>query len=128
NVVQGNFFGTDSAGTLAVPNGFAGLTIFNQATNNTVGGLTPAARNIISGNDSYGLVIGDTNTLGNIVEGNWIGLGVNGTTPVPNGTGVLLSDGATSNIFGGATAAAGNVVSGNYYSGIYVTDPGTSYN
>ncbi len=37
NVVEGNFIGTNAAGTAAVPNAFAGVGIFGSATNNTVG-------------------------------------------------------------------------------------------
>jgi hypothetical protein len=128
NRVQGNFIGTDVTGTNAIPNGFAGLTFFAGAAGNTAGGLTTATRNIISGNGGYGVVIGDTNTTGNGVEGNFIGVGADGIHAVGNGIGVLISNGAQTNTLGGVTTGARNIISGNLYSGILITDPGTSWN
>jgi hypothetical protein len=129
NLVQGNFIGTDPTGTYSIPNDFAGLTFFDGAVSNTAGGTTAAARNIISGNGGYGVVIGNPGTIGNIVEGNFIGVSANGSSALANGTGALISDGAQSNILGGVTAGAANVISGNKYGpGIYLTDPGTSWN
>ena len=131
NRVQGNFIGTDATGTNAVPNGFAGLTLYAGASSNLVGGTAAGARNLVSGNGGsygYGLVAANANTSGNLIQGNYVGLGLDGTTPVPNGYGVLLADGATSNTVGGTTTAARNVISGNSASGVFLTDPGTSAN
>src|SRR5205823_6637474 len=53
NVIAGNFIGTNTPGTAALPNGSGGLgaVIFvGASSNNTVGGTTPDARNLISGN------------------------------------------------------------------------------
>src|SRR5205807_5057537 len=46
--VLGDFIGTNPAGTAKIANG-VGITI-NGAANNTIGGTTAAARNIVSGN------------------------------------------------------------------------------
>ena len=51
NVVEGNFIGTDPTGTLARPNGQGGIRVFSSG--NRIGGLTAAARNVISGNTVY---------------------------------------------------------------------------
>jgi titin len=128
NVVRGNFVGTDATGTVPVPNNFAGVTIFAGASSNTIGGTVAGARNLISGNGSYGFVAADPGTSGNVIQGNYLGLAPNGSTPVPNFHGVLLANQATANTFGGTTLAARNVVSGNYGSGIFITDSGTSAN
>jgi len=129
NLVQGNFIGTDLTGTNALPNGFAGLTIFSGATSNLIGGASASARNIISGNYfNYGLVVANAGTSGNLIQGNYIGLAPDGFTAVPNFHGVLLSDQATNNTLGGTTSAARNVISGNNGSGIFLTDAGTSGN
>ena len=53
NVVEGNYIGTDVTGTVALANALAGVAITAStipASNNTIGGTTPAARNVISGN------------------------------------------------------------------------------
>ena len=49
NVVEGNYIGTDVTGTIALANSAAAWTIID-ASGNTIGGTTAAARNVISGN------------------------------------------------------------------------------
>jgi titin len=120
NLVQGNYIGTDASGTRALPNGWTGLTIFSGAASNTIGGTSPAARNILSGNSSYGIVVSDSGTSENLIQGNYIGLATNGTAPLPNYTGVLITSSATNNTLGGASAAARNIVSGNNGSGLEI--------
>src|SRR5205807_598065 len=48
NTVEGNLIGTDASGTAAVGNGGDGITV--NAANNTIGGTTKEAANVISGN------------------------------------------------------------------------------
>jgi FG-GAP-like repeat len=69
NIIEGNFLGTDSSGTLALPNG-TGVFI-NGPPNNTVGGTTSAARNLISGN-GRGIAVLGIGARGNLVQGNFI--------------------------------------------------------
>ena len=49
-VVEGDYIGTDSTGSKALPN-FIGVVIQNGASDNTIGGTTASARDVISGND-----------------------------------------------------------------------------
>jgi len=56
NTVSGNFEGTDASGTLDRGNGSFGGVLVN-GDSNTVGGTSPAARNVISGNDGEGINI-----------------------------------------------------------------------
>ena len=49
DTAQGNFIGTDVTGTVSLPAVASGIGIVNEATNITIGGTTPSARNIISG-------------------------------------------------------------------------------
>ena len=121
NLIQGNFIGTDVSGTNPLPNGWSGLTIFSGATSNTIGGISAGARNVLSGNYSYGLVVSDPGTSGNIIQGNVIGLVTGGSTALPNYVGVLLSSSATSNVFGGTASTMRNVISGNNGSGMEIS-------
>ena len=126
NVVEGNYIGLGSNGVTAVPNYF-GMLCAGGATSNTFGGTVAGARNVISGNSNYGMMVKDTGTSGNVVEGNYAGLDASGVTAVPNSFGMICYAAATNNLFGGTNAGAANYVSGNYY-GVCITDPGTSGN
>src|SRR5262249_34131981 len=108
---QGNYIGTNAAGTSAVANLQSGVLISGGATNNTVGGTTAAARNIISGNFD-GVQINAAGTSGNVVAGNYIRTDVTGSLAVSNNIGVGIS-GAPNNTIGGPSPGAGNVISGN---------------
>ena len=48
SLVAGNYVGLDATGTSALGNGYAGMTV--GGSNNIIGGLTTAARNVVSGN------------------------------------------------------------------------------
>jgi hypothetical protein len=102
NVVRGNFIGTNAAGTSALINNGSGVVI--QASNNTVGGTVAEHRNIISGNGANGITLGSNFGTGNVVTGNYIGVGANGTTAIPNNdNGVQISNLAGGNTVGGTT-------------------------
>ncbi len=109
NLIEGNYIGTNVTGTASLPNQF-GVRIDNSS-GNTIGGTTTGARNLISGN-SYGVDIVGAMSTANIVEGNFIGTNINGTTALPNAVGVRVSD-ALSNTIGGTTPVARNLISGN---------------
>jgi CSLREA domain-containing protein len=115
NKIEGNFIGTDATGTRDLGNDLSGVTIFD-APNNTVGGTAPAARNVISGNENFGVAIqGDDNK----VQGNYIGANRNGTADLGNtldGVGIM---GGASNTMGGATGAR-NTIAFNGSSGVTV--------
>jgi len=133
NVVLGNYIGTDASGSYAVPNTIGGVFLAAGATGNLIGGVTTGARNVISGNTngpyySYGVLAAGSGTSGNLIEGNYIGLGADGLTPVPNYYGVYFYGGATNNTLGGTVAGAGNYVSGNASYDVLISDPGTSGN
>jgi uncharacterized repeat protein (TIGR01451 family)/CSLREA domain-containing protein len=106
NVIAGNFFGTNVTGTEALPNAFGIVVI---GTNNTIGGSTPAARNVISGNSSVGLSLSGVSS-GNQVKGNLIGTDVSGTVAIGNLNGISFG-GSDNNTIGGASLGEGNVIS-----------------
>jgi hypothetical protein len=113
NTVQGNFIGTNAAGTAAIGNDL-GVSITGASHDNLVGGTTAAARNVISGNLGAGVVINvAANNFNNSVQGNFIGTQANGTTALGNGTpGVAVISGVNQKI-GGTSAGAGNVIAFN---------------
>ncbi len=120
NLVIGNFIGTDATATSAVGNVY-GVAIVHGAQHNHIGGATAGERNIISGNAEDGVFIHYTATMYNTVSGNYIGTNASGTAALPNGNfGVNLGPGTQGNLIGGATAAEGNVISGNGAGGVNV--------
>src|SRR5262249_40878243 len=79
--IEGNFIGRNPAGTSASHNGSDGVQIVGVDADSTIGGTTPAARNLISGNNGYGIYVSSPNTL---VQGNYIGTNAAGTAAIPN--------------------------------------------
>ncbi len=120
-LVQGNLIGLNKDGTAALNNSCAGVHI-GSINNVTIGGTTPAARNVISGNGvggtaSHGIVIA-TNSTNHLIQGNYIGTNAAGTAAIRNlGQGVIIS-GTSNNTVGGAVAGAGNLISGNILNGV----------
>jgi hypothetical protein len=130
--VQGNLLGTDATGTMAPASGTGlGVSIVSGAVDELIGGTTPAARNIISGNYD-GVYVFDS-TFNNVVQGNYIGTDITGSkalgnamngfdTGVDNDTQVdsdhLVSAGDT--FLGGSVPGAGNLISGNVLNGVAI--------
>ncbi|MEJ5277158.1 MAG: right-handed parallel beta-helix repeat-containing protein [Thermogemmata sp.] len=112
--IVGNYIGTDSTGTKALPYQHEGVFVFNP--NVRIGGTNDADRNIISGNDTGIRLM----SSGGRVQGNFVGTDVSATVALPNGVGMYLSDCAQSNLIGGTSANARNVISGNARHGILV--------
>ena len=121
NVVQGNFIGTNAAGTASVRN-FTGVVIFSaqpQFTDNLIGGTAAGAGNLISGN-STAISTGANATT---IQGNLIGTDVTGTIQVPNSTGIQAF--GQNVLIGGLTAGARNVISGNQSDGVSIRGSGS---
>ena len=119
NVVQGNLIGTDITGTASLANDLAGVGIGAGATENTVGGTTSGAANVISGNTSGdGVYLDGSGTSNNVVQGNLIGTNLSGTAAIANHNGVLIGVGASGNTVGGTTSGSANVISGNANDGV----------
>lgn len=127
NVVEGNYIGTDATGTYAVPNLKSGVGIFGGAKNTVVGGTNAGAGNVLSGNTEYGVFVGDPDTAGTVIEGNFIGTDGTGNNAVPNTFGgIAVFNGVSGVTIGGTSAGARNVISGNTTEGVYIL--GTSNN
>jgi parallel beta-helix repeat protein len=121
NDIQGNYIGTNAAGTAAVPNQRFGVYIANDASGNRVGGSASGAGNLISGNVLSGVRMAMAGAA-NAVRGNAIGVNAVGTAALPNGDmGIYLVQ-SNGQIIGGAEPGAGNVASGNALDGISIND------
>ena len=115
NLVLGNRIGTNFAGTSALGNS-VGVRL--QAPDNTIGGTSAGAGNLISGNVSDGIfLLGNTSTT-NLVAGNAIGTDTTGTrSRLGNGVGDLGRK-PPDNTIGGTVPGAGNLISGNLGDGV----------
>jgi titin len=114
NVIIGNYIGTDATGTVAAANGSSGVNILS-GSNNTIGGTTAAARNLLSGNTGYGLAISGNGTQ---VRGNYIGTTISGAMALGNTSGVYVF--GADNTIGGTATGAGNVIAGNTFDGVFI--------
>jgi len=121
NVVAGNYIGVNPAGDAARANAWAGVNLFNAAEGNTIGGASPGAGNLISGNSFQGVLLQDAGTRSNAVQGNIIGLNAAGTAALANGwSGVEIYNGPAANVIGGAYGAR-NFISGNGNYGVVIS-------
>jgi hypothetical protein len=119
NVVLGNYIGTDPTGSNAIPNGLSGIFLGNSTSGNIIGSANPAGHNVISGNGQYGIWI--SNTVNNVVEGNYIGMNASGETALGNQDSGIGLFGGSQNFIG--APGAGNVLSGNVAYGIEIANP-----
>src|SRR5262249_25719296 len=113
--IQGNLIGTDKSGAAAIPNNVGVLlpaVVPTQTVSQiTIGGTTPGAGNVISGNGRSGIELYGY-ASDNLIAGNLIGTDLTGTVALGNGDGISISTGASNNIIGGTTTGARNVISG----------------
>ena len=128
-----NFIGSDVTGTVVAQTG-GGLIVGGPlgGTDNVIGGTGATDRNLISGNNTWGL---ELRSGGNRVQGNFIGTDVTGQFALPNRlSGIRVSPGNSglvgTNIIGGtmSTTPGGactggcNVISGNDAEGININN------
>jgi hypothetical protein len=122
NIIQGNFIGTDITGSMAIPNSVGiyftssgGRFGFENAQGNEIGGTRASARNVISGNSSDGISVGGA-TSPLLIQGNFIGTGADGITPLGNkgnGIGMFGTSGTTIGAADGANVDAANTIAFN---------------
>ena len=148
NMIQNNFVGVAADGKSSVgnrtepapaPGTTEGNNLFgieiSGGNNNLVGGVVAGARNVVGLNAS-GIEI-DNGGQGNVIEGNFVGVGADGVTPAgqllhgidlrsSNGFGAPLGPpqanepGVSNNQIGGTVAGAGNLVEFNGTGGIAI--------
>ncbi len=114
-VIRGNFIGT-LVGNADNGNGKDGINI-GAGTTATIGGTTVNERNVIIGNNEYGITL--NSEIAATVSGNYIGVRQDGTAAVGNtlaGIRILSSN----NMIGGSTSGHRNIISGNGSHGIII--------
>ena len=127
NTIVGNWIGRLNAdGTAAAAgegNGAAGIYV--AGSNNRIGGATAADLNVISGNLD-GILITGASASANIVIGNYVGTGVDGTAALGNsGSGITISGAGSNSTIGGVAAGQGNVIANAGAAGIVLSGTGT---
>ena len=134
-IIQGNYIGTNPAGTAAAPIGtfalFGSTGIYlNNAPDTQIGGTDPSERNVIAGIDGDGIGLWNGQTTGTLIQGNYIGVGADGVTALPNGGtggsfgvdggGITLRNFTSGTQIGGTAAGAGNIIANNAPVGIFI--------
>jgi parallel beta-helix repeat protein len=115
NLIRGNQIGVDVTGKQKLGNQRVGIEI-RDAAGTFIGGVDERLRNVISGN-TYGIrLTGDANET--LIQHNYIGTDSTGTRSIANAYGVFMA-GVNGNTVGG-DAGAGNLISGNRRSGIFI--------
>jgi hypothetical protein len=124
NTIVGNYIGTDATGSSDVSAGYDGILLGDGKENNIIGGPSEADRNIISGmNGGIRIFQISGNTVGNVIEGNYIGTDRTGTQPLGNGYGIKIHGGAHDNTIG-----PDNIIAFNTGDGVWVDEPTTNGN
>jgi CSLREA domain-containing protein len=126
--IEGNLIGTNATGTTAIPNQ-AGIA-FGDVVSGSIGGTSPAARNVISGNvldaiDAYPNQVLASSTLS--IQGNFIGTAADGVNPLGNGRhGIFLMNPSSGTTIGGPASGAGNRIAFNTGTGVLLQSGVTS--
>jgi len=128
SIVTANYIGTDASGTIALGNGWQGVSSCSGTRGNVIGGTTVGERNIISGNGERGVHLSGSTTMSNVIVGNYIGTDFSGTTALGNLVGVEINEGGKYNRVGGKKPEERNVISGNESAGVGITGSGTMSN
>jgi CSLREA domain-containing protein len=131
NTIAGNYIGLE-------PNGAShgvsasGINLGPSSANNMIGGLSSAARNVISGNLNAGIeldgFVGDPS--GNQIIGNYVGVGADGSTALGNGRNGIwvrnsdLTGIVAGNSIGGVGAGEGNRIWNNSDTAAGITGDG----
>jgi alpha-tubulin suppressor-like RCC1 family protein len=133
NDFRGNFIGTNANGTASLGNftTSGGILLTDGASGNFIGIAGAGAGNTISGMAADGIILQGTNTTGNIIVANRIGVALNGTTAIPNGgSGIHVSTGANNTTIGSGTgaitSAASNTIANNRENGVTVVATGVT--
>ncbi len=105
SLIQGNFIGTDASGLLPRGN----RTGIQGGSRLMIGGSAPGQGNVIANSLFHGFSV---LTSGHVLQGNSIGVGADGVTPMGNEAGGVRLR-STDNLLGGTEPGQGNVLAYN---------------
>lgn len=135
NYIGGNYIGIDPAGK-PLPLSGNGVAIVGGAHDNVIGGPRVASTcvdpcNVISGNSGTAILISDTATMNNVVQGNNIGVDATGVISIANGSDVAVINAPGTTIGGDKgtnTGCAGpcNIISASLDTGVLITGTASS--
>lgn len=116
-VVQGNLINLDPAGNIMVTTVLHGISVVNSQSN-LIGGAAAGARNVIF-DSTAGIQFYQSNAIGNVAQGNYIGVGPDGYSPrkfpTNAGTGIDVFLVRGGNTIGGTNAGEGNIIAHHAY-------------
>jgi CSLREA domain-containing protein len=107
---QGNRIGTDASGTVALAGGPYGIVIGGSNGTVTIGGSLTGAGNLIRGTLNGIWVNGSASAGTPVIQGNHIGVSLDGTVPLPSGTTGIIITNSTGGLVGGTAPGEGNVI------------------
>ncbi|XZE33950.1 cadherin domain-containing protein [Pirellulaceae bacterium SH501] len=119
--IYGNYIGTDASGTADVNGtsavvGRTGIVLANGSSGNQIGSTSVVgARNILSGNNHYGIELQGSSTTNNTIAANYVGTTADGASALGNSTGGVAFWGS-----GTGNTLTSNIVSGNIGLGVLV--------
>ncbi len=111
NTVEGNYIGTDYTGNVAIGNVGSTLCVDASSNNNVIG--APGAGNVIAAGSDQGIRLDGVS--GTVVQGNSIGVGANGTTPLGNTGDAVWLQNATNTTIGGTSTGTGNIIANSKF-------------
>ena len=109
-VIQGNYFGVDVSGNVALPSAVEGIAM--NTSGNTIGGSAAGAGNVIAAGGFDNIVL--RNGANNLVQGNLIGTNATGTAALGGLNGIA-------GFSAGNATIVGNLISG-VSNGIFVSE------
>ncbi|HEY8903887.1 MAG TPA: right-handed parallel beta-helix repeat-containing protein [Chthoniobacterales bacterium] len=129
NTLSGNFIGTNRQGNAAIGNRLDGVRIL-RSNRNSLTGCTFQQNpfvfyNVVSGNGLNGVEVESSDNI--TIQGNFMGVGANNGTLVPNGIDGLVVSGSSRNLQAGGVIPLGSVISGNRRNGIFIQGTVTGF-
>ncbi|MBN8249884.1 MAG: hypothetical protein J0L84_20885, partial [Verrucomicrobia bacterium] len=121
--ILGNFIGLDVTGTADLGNTDHGI-LLDRAVETMIGAATPAAGNVISGNNGHGIRVEGAGGRRAVIRSNRIGLDASGLADLGNNLDGISIVNSPQSVVGGP--GVGNLVSGNGGAGLRLDGANTT--